>query len=104
VRESLVEGAKLIDNRQDWPAESAPATEEPALTSGHEDGPPLYNLKFDDMLGFVPFIRIGKFNVTLPTFSIVTVFGLSMLVEPGEVDSKVKLGGSAKSSFNTRLL
>ncbi len=56
------------------------------------------------MLGLFPLPGIGKFSTALPMFSTVTVCGLSLLVEPGAVNAKFRLGGSAKSSFNARLL
>ncbi len=56
------------------------------------------------MLGLIPLLGIGKFSAALPTFSIVTVCGLSLLVAPGTVNAKFRLGGSARSSFNIRLL
>ncbi len=55
------------------------------------------------MLGLFPLPGIGKFSAALPTFSIVTVCGLSLLVEPGAVNAKLRLGGSTRSSFNIRL-
>jgi hypothetical protein len=56
------------------------------------------------MLGFSPLPGTGKFSAALPAFSTVTVCGLSLLVEPITVGAKLRIGGSAKSSFNTRLL
>ncbi len=97
-------GVKLMGNRQDWPAASVPAAGEPALTSGHEDAAPLFRVKFAAMLGLFPLAGTGKFRAALPAFSTVTVCGLSLLVKPGAVGAKLRLGGSAKSSFNTRLL
>jgi hypothetical protein len=97
-------GAKLMANRQDWPAASVPAVVEPALTSGHEDAPLLFRVKFAEMLGLFPLLGIGKLSAVLPTFSTVTVCGLSLLVEPGAVNAKLRLGGSARSSFNALLL
>jgi hypothetical protein len=98
-------GVKLMGNRQDCPAASVAAAEEPALTSGHEDAAPLpFRVKFAEMLGLFPLLGIGKFSVALPTFSRVTICGLSLLADPGAVAPKLRLGGSAKSSFNIRLL
>ncbi len=97
-------GAKLIGNRQDWPAASIPAVEEPTLTSGQANAPLLLRVKFVAIFGLLPLPGIGKFIAALPMFSTVTVCGLSLLVEPGAVNAKFRLGRSAKSSFNTRLL
>jgi hypothetical protein len=97
-------GVKLTGNRQDWPAASDPAVKDPALSSGQAFGPLALKLKFVEMLGLFPPLRIGKLSAALPAFSTVTVCGLSLLVEPGAVNAKLRLGGSAKSSFKTRLL
>ncbi len=97
-------GVKLIGNRQDWPATSVPAVEEPSLSCGQADAPLVFKLKFAEMLGSFPLLGTGKLSAALPAFSTVTVCGLSLLVEPGAVTAKLRLGGSAKSSFNTRLL
>ena len=94
-------GVKLMGNKQDCPACSAPTVEEPALTSGHSDVPVLFKLKFDEMTGLLPILGIGKLSVALPTFSRVTVCGLSLLVDLGDVNAKLRVGGSAKSSINT---
>jgi hypothetical protein len=93
-----------MDNRQDCPAASALAVEVPALTSGHEDAPLLFSVKFAGMSGLIPVLGTGKFSAALPAFSRVTVRGLSLLVEPMTVVAKLRLGGSAKSSSNPRLL
>ncbi len=97
-------GRNPIDNRQDWPVASVPAAEEPELTSVHEDAPLVSRVKFAEILGLFPLPGIGKLSTALPTFSTVTVCGLSLLVAPGTVNAKVRLGGSERSSFNTRLL
>ncbi len=101
LKAPAAEGAKLMGNRQDCPAASVPAVEEPALTSGQADAPLLLRVKFAGMFGFVPLLGIVKFSAALPTFSTVTVCGLSLLVARGAVSAKLRLGGSAKSSFNT---
>jgi len=79
-----------------------PAAEEPLLISGQADAAPVLSVKFAVMLGLLPLDGIGKLNAALPTFSTVTVFGLSVLVAPTAVLAKVRLGGSAKSSSNAR--
>jgi hypothetical protein len=56
------------------------------------------------MLGLFPLEGTEKLNAVLPLFSTVTVCGLSLLVEPGAVGAKLRLGESAKSSFAIRLL
>jgi hypothetical protein len=95
-------GAKLMGSVQDWPASSVPA-EGPAVMYGHDDAPPVFNEKFAATLGLLPPLGTGKLRTAFPIFSTVTVFGLSLLVEPGTVGAKLKLGGSAKSSFRMRL-
>jgi hypothetical protein len=104
LKAPAVAGVKLMGNKQDWPDASVPAVEEPALNSGQMDAPLLFSVKFAAILGLLPALGIGKFSAALPTFSTVTVCGLSLLVKPGAVGAKLKLGVSAKSSFNTRLL
>ena len=56
------------------------------------------------MLGLLPEVDGGMVNGILPMLDIVTVCGLSVLVAPTLVVAKLKLGGAAKSSFNTGLL
>jgi hypothetical protein len=56
------------------------------------------------MLGLLPLFGDEKISAEFPEFSTVTVCGLSLLVEPGDVEAKFKLGGSARSSFSTLLL
>ena len=95
-------GAELTDNWQDTPAASVPGTDELLLRSGQAEAPPLFKLKFAERLGLFPVDGIGKVNGALPEFSTVTNCGL--LVDPTAVEGNVRLGGSAKSSFTTRLL
>ena len=83
---------------------SVPAVEEPELTSGHEEAPLVFRVKFGEMLGLSPLLGIGKFRVALPMFSTVIVCGLLRLTDPGAVAAKLTFGESAKSSFNTLLL
>jgi hypothetical protein len=104
LRLPAVVGVKLMDNRQGLPATSVPVVEAPALISGHEDTPLLFSVKFAEIFGLFPLLKTGKFSAALPMFSKVTDWGLSLLVEPMTVAAKLKLGGSAKSSLNTRLL
>jgi hypothetical protein len=95
-------GVKLMGSWQDAPAASVPVVEEALLRSGQAEAPLLLKEKFAAMLGLLPVDGIGKVNVALPMFSTVTVWGLSVLVEPTTVLAKLRLGGSAKSSFSTR--
>ncbi len=97
-------GIKLTDNWQDWPAARVPVVEEAALSTGQAFAALLFKVKFAEMLGLFPPLGIGKFSAVLPTFSTATVCGLSLLVEPGAVAAKLRLGGSAKSSLNTTFL
>ena len=69
----VVVGAKLMGNKQDWPAASVPAVKEPAFTSGHDAAPLLFRVKFAERPGLFPLLGIGKFSAELPTFSTVTV-------------------------------
>jgi hypothetical protein len=96
-------GEKLMGSWQDAPAIRVLAVEEPALTKGQAEAPLLFSVKFAAMLGSFPVEGIGKLSAALPTFSTVTVCGLSALVEPTAVVAKLRLGASAKSSFNTRI-
>ena len=76
-------GRKLTDNWQLDPAFSVSGLAELALTSGHVDGaPPVLSSKLDEMLGLFPLAGIGKYRAAFPEFSIVIVFGLSLLVAP----------------------
>jgi len=90
-----------MGNWQDAPAASVPAVDEPLLISGQAEAPLLFSVKFAETSGLLPDTGIGKLNAALPTFATVTVCGLSVLVEPTTVLAKLKLGGSAKSSFTT---
>src|SRR5258705_13766440 len=73
-------------------------------TGGLDDPPALSRVKFAAILGLLPVEGIGKAIAALPMFSTVTVCGLSVLNEPTGVPAKVRLGGSAKSTFNINLL
>ena len=84
-----------MGKEQDAPAASVPGAEEPLLSSGQAEAPLSFNVKFAAMLGLLPVDGIGKVNVALPLFSIVTVCGLSVLVEPTSVLAKVRLVVSA---------
>ncbi|MGA9672844.1 MAG: hypothetical protein WBQ94_26750 [Terracidiphilus sp.] len=39
LRSPAAAGAKLTDNKQDWPAASVPGAEEPEISSGQADAP-----------------------------------------------------------------
>jgi hypothetical protein len=77
-----------MGNWQDAPAASVPGSEEPALNTVQAEAPLSFSVKFAAMLGLFPVDGIGKFNAALPTFSTVTVCGLSVLVEPKAVLAK----------------
>jgi hypothetical protein len=94
LRTPVTVGVKLMGNRQYASAASVPAVEEPEFSNGQAEEPLLFKVKFAVMLGLLPFDGIGKVNEALPTFSTVTVCGLSLLVEPTDVLAKVRLGGS----------
>ena len=103
LRAPAAVGVKLIGNRHDAPAASVPAVEEPLLRSGQAEVPLLFKMKFAAMLGLLPAEGTEKLNAALPKFSTVTVCGLSVLVEPTAALAKLRLGASARSSFNTRI-
>jgi len=94
LRAPVAPGTKLTGNRQDAPGASVPAVEDPLLTSRQSAEPPLLKVKFAPMLGLLPLDGTGKVNAALPTFSTVTVCGLSLLVEPTTVVANVRLGAS----------
>ena len=88
-------GAKLIDNAQEAPAASVPGPEELLFMRGQVFGALSDTVKFVVMLGLLPVAGIGKDRSALPTFSSVTVCGLSVLVKLTGVLAKVRSGGSA---------
>jgi hypothetical protein len=63
------------------------------VTTGHVVELP--RLKFVEMLGLLPEAGVGKMSMPVPLFSIVIVCGLSLLVEPTGVDTKLKVGTEA---------
>jgi hypothetical protein len=91
-----------MGNWQDAPAASIPGDEEPLLTNGQSEEPLLLRVKLAATLGLLPVDGVGKISSALPVFSTVIVRGLSALVAPTTVLANVRLGGSKKSSFNTR--
>ena len=86
--------------------QEAPAARVAALDDGVSCGqvelPPM--VKPDAIVGFRSEVGTGKVSVALPLLVTVTVCGLSELVEPTAVVAKLSAGGSAKSSFSTKLL
>lgn len=73
------------------------------VLSGQSEDPLLSKVKFDAMLGLFPILGTGKLRAAFPTFCTVTVFGLSLPVEPKLVVAKLRLGGSLKYTFHTLL-
>jgi hypothetical protein len=104
LSEPTTVGEKLMGSRQDSPAAKAPGEEELELIRVQAEATLLLSVKFVEMLGLFPVDGMGKDRAALPSLTSVIVCGLSLLVEPTAVWAKVRLGGSAKSSFNTRLL
>ena len=104
LKEPAAVGKKLIGSWQDSPGASVPGSEDPLLSNGQSKLPELFRVKFAEILGLFPLEGIGNVSAALPAFSTVIVRGLSGLAEPITVLEKVRLGGSAKSSFTTRLL
>jgi hypothetical protein len=83
-------GAKLIGRVQDAPAASVPTDEDVLPINGQAVPPVLFNVKFDAILGLFPLVGIGSVSAVFPLFHRVTVWGLSLLVEPIAVDAKLK--------------
>ena len=77
------------------PTASVPGDEEVELTCGQAVPPLLFQVKLAAMLGSKPLEGTGRLSAALPTFSIVTVCGLSLLVAPTAVEAKLRLGASA---------
>ena len=93
-----------MGKRQEAPAASVPAVDELVVKRGQADVTALSKTKLSEMLGLFPVVGTGKLRVALPSFSTVTVRGLSVLVAPTAVPENARLGISAKSSFFTALL
>ena len=100
LRLPSADGVKLIGKLQEAAAASVTGDVELALTSGQVPAVLLSNEKFAATLGLFPVAGTGKLRTAFPTFSTVRVFGLSELVVPIPVLAKLRLGGSAKSSFH----
>src|SRR6185312_1648569 len=88
-------GEKLMRSVQDWFAGRV-ADAEKVDNSGQE---PPETTKPEVMLGLVPLPGTAKVSGVLPALTMVTVCGLSVLVEPALVVAKCKAGGSTRSSF-----
>src|SRR6185312_5856597 len=88
-------GEKLMRSVQDWFAGRV-ADAEKVDNSGQE---PPETTKPEVMLGLVPLPGTAKVSGVLPALTMVTVCGLSVLVEPALVVAKRKAGGSTRSSF-----
>jgi hypothetical protein len=86
---------KLMGNWHDWPAAIDHPAAAPVLTSGQRFCPLLDSVKFPVTPGLLPLEGIAKLSGDVPMFSRVTVFGLSLLVDPGAVIANVMLGASA---------
>ena len=93
-------GTKLIDSSQEAPDARVPE-EASALTSGHADVALSFKVKLGERAGLVPLAGMGNVRSPLPMFARVTVCGLSVLVSPKAVVAKLRLGGSAESTFHT---
>src|SRR5208282_4320469 len=92
-----------MGSRHDAPARSVPGDEAPAPMTWQAEVTLLFSENPAGTVGLVPTLNAGKLSGLLPTFSTTTVRGLSLLAVPGAVSEKFKAGGSAKSSFSTRL-
>jgi hypothetical protein len=97
VSEPKIVGEKLMGSRQDASTANVPGEEEPELTRGQAEATLLSRIKLVEMLGLFPPEGTAKLNAELPTFSSVTVCGLSELVFPTAVAANCRIGGSVKS-------
>jgi len=84
-------GAKLIGRVQDAPTARVPVDEAVLPIKGQTVPPVLFSVKFDAILGLLPFDGIGSVSAVFPLFHRATVCGLSLLVEPTAVDAKLIL-------------
>jgi hypothetical protein len=83
-------GAKLIGSVQDAPVASVPVDEAVLPINGQAVPPVLFKVKFAAILGLFPLVGIGSDSAVFPLFHNVTVWGLSLLVEPTAVDAKLR--------------
>jgi hypothetical protein len=96
-------GVKLMGRVQGVPSASDPAELAELDINGQADDPTLFNVKLAAMLGLFPLDGIGKVSAALPRFHTVTVCGLSLLVEPTSVNTKLRAGGFDTFNSNTLL-
>ena len=96
-------GRKLMGRMHCSPAVSVASEEDVLVTSGQAVEAELESEKFDEMLGLSPVPGIRRLRGALPLLAIVTVFGLSELVEPTFVDRKLNEGGALRGSSFTKL-
>jgi hypothetical protein len=82
---------------QEAPAASDPGVEEVGVTSGQAPDALLFSVKPVVILGSLPLAGIGNVSAALPTFSTVTVCGLSLLIAPAGVVAKLRLGAVARA-------
>ena len=97
-------GAKLIGKVHDAPIVSVPPDKEVFPIKGQAVAPLLVKIKLAEMLGLLPLDGIDNISGAFPSLYSVATCGLSELVAPIAVELKLKLGASARSLFNTRLL
>ena len=103
LRLPAVVGAKLTGRVHDVPSANVPPEPAVLAISGQAVTPLLLRVKFVVILGLFPLDGFGRFSVAFPRFHRVTVLGLSVLVAPTRVVTKLWAGGSETSSFNTWL-
>src|ERR1700728_1179387 len=72
--------------------------------SGQADAPLLSSVKFAEILGLLPVLGIGNVNGALPMFCNCAVCGLSLLVDPAGVLTKLNAEGRELGTSTTRLL
>ena len=97
-------GAKLMGRVQDVPRASVPWELAELDINGQAVDPTLFNVKLTAIAGLFPLDGIGRVSAALPRLNTVTVFGLSLLVEPTAVDAKLNEGGLDAFIFNTWLV
>jgi len=105
VRLPVPAGVKLMGRMQVALAANVPADPEVVVSSGQAVLPTLFRLKLvPERFGSVPVPGIGNVSAVVPRFSSVTVFGLSLLVEPTVVEAKFRVGAVPRFSLTTTLL
>ena len=85
-------GVKLMGSVQEVAAAREAVLPELVVNAGQAVLPVLLTLKLLETLGFVPVPGMGKVKGAFPMLENVTVWGLSLLVEPTLVEAKFRVG------------